>query len=220
MTNLRPDAQIKQAALEDAPFAAEEAWVEDVAQAQSAPPENETTATISSDPTLANAALTEISAGAGPLDTPSAPPAANIDAGAANAAAEEQWDRQPTGSDDPLAESFEMVPRDPTETESPAAPAPVNATQSWADDAPEPASATTPTPANANDGFHEVHHSRGGRGRGGHQGEARGGFRGRGPRGDHRGGGRGRGRGDFRGRGRGGFRGGPRARSPPSPRGD
>ncbi|KAF2471367.1 uncharacterized protein BDR25DRAFT_223317 [Lindgomyces ingoldianus] len=208
---------IKEAALEEAPFAAEEAWVDDVAQSQPAPPETETETTpaITTDPTIANAGLTELNTGVTSLnrgaeaaDTPSAPPASSVGAGAANAAAEEQWDKQPSGSDDPLAESFEMVPRDPAETESPAAVAPISSVQSWADEPPEPTSTTTPTSANGNDGFHEVHHNRGGRGRGGPQGESRGGYRGRaGQRGDYRG--RSRGRGDFRGRGRGsGFRGG------------
>ncbi|OCK80174.1 hypothetical protein K432DRAFT_416868 [Lepidopterella palustris CBS 459.81] len=212
-------AQIKQAALDEAPFAAEEAWVDDVAQSQAVAPEIEETTAIQTDPTIANAGLTELDTSAAlindaeTIDTPIAPAASSIDAGAANAAADEQWDKQPSASDDPLAESFEIVPRDPTETESPAVAAPNNSTQSWADDTPEPA-VQAPIPAtltNGNDGFHEVHHGRGGRGRGGFQ-EGRGGYRGRGgPRGDGRGRGRGRG-GDnnYRGRGRGGFRGGDR----------
>ncbi|ORY17990.1 hypothetical protein BCR34DRAFT_660565 [Clohesyomyces aquaticus] len=213
--------QIKQAALDEAPFAVEEAWVDDVAQSQPTAFDtetgNESTPAISTDPTIANAGLTEINAGetdsyaAAEVDTPNAPPAASVGGGAANAAAEEQWDKQPAGSDDPLAESFEMVPRDPAETESPAVGAPNNSVQSWADEPPEPASATTPAPATGDDGFHQVQHNRGGRGRGGPDG-GRGGYRGRGgPRGEYRG--RGRGRGEFRGRGRGegprgGFRGG------------
>jgi hypothetical protein len=150
-----------------------------------------------------------------------APAASSIEPEAANAAAEAQWDKQATGGDDPLSECFEMVPRDPAETENPHTSAPVTSTQSWADDTPEP-QATTGA-ATGGDGFHEVHHARGGRGRGGHQGEGRGGFRGRGrggPRGDFRGG-RGRGRGEFRGEfrgGRGGFRGPPRGgESAPAP---
>ena len=221
------DGQIKQAALEEAPFAAEEAWVDEVAQSGAAPPETEASV-VSTDPTIANAGLTEINAGASSFsrdadlaDTPSAPPATAVDTGAANAAAAEQWDKQPSGSDDPLAESFEIVPRDIAETETPHATAPVGSTQSWADDAPEGPSTSTPASGNGNDGFHEVvHHNRGGRGRGGPHGEGRGGYRGRGgPRGDHRGGrGRGRGRGDFRGDHRGGprgsgFRGGTRGGS-------
>ena len=143
------------------------------------------------------------------METLQAPAAASTGDEAANAAAENQWDTKAPGSEDPLAESFEMVPRDPAETESPSVPAPIQSTQSWADDAAEmEASGAT---MNGNDGFHEVHHRSGGRGRGGFHGDNRGGFRGRGPRGE----GRGRGRGGFRGdrggegyRGRGGFRGG------------
>ena len=40
MANWAPDSQVKQAALEEAPFAAEEAWVDDVAQAQPNAPES------------------------------------------------------------------------------------------------------------------------------------------------------------------------------------
>ncbi|KAF2660833.1 hypothetical protein K491DRAFT_674457 [Lophiostoma macrostomum CBS 122681] len=208
--------QIKQAALEEAPFAAEEAWAEDVAQAQPAPPESETTTT---DPTVANAGLTEITTGVTTLngtveaDTPSAPPAASVDTGAANAAAEEQWDKQPSSADDPLAESFEMVPRDPAEVETAPSTAPITSTQSWADDTPDPTSAAPTAPASGgDDGFSPVQHHRGGRGRGDFGGRGRG-FRG--GRGGERGGYRGRG-----GRGRGGdYRGGPRGSGPRGGRG-
>jgi len=139
-------------------------------------------------------------------DAPNVPAATIVDAGAANLAGGD-WDKPPSGSDDPMTESFEIVPRDPAETETPAAPAAVNTTQSWADDTPDVALAASTATGN-NDGFHEVQHNRG-RGRGGHQGEGRGGYRGRGgQRGDFRGRGRGRGRGDgHRGGPRGGFRG-------------
>lgn len=204
---------MKQAALEEAPFAAEEAWVDEVAQAQSAPPETEVSEPVS-DPTITHAGLTELDdvaadAAVAEKEVSNAPAASSIEPEAANAAAEAQWDKQASGADDPLSESFEMVPRDPAETETPHVAAPVTSTQSWADDTPEPQA--TPGAASGGDGFHEVHHTRGGRGRGGHPGEGRGGFRGRGrggPRGDFRGN-RGRGRGEFRGP-RGGFRGAPR----------
>jgi hypothetical protein len=219
--NTATDAQVKQAALDEAPFAAEEAWVDEVAQSQPAPPETEASEAVS-DPTVTHAGLTEIDAGVAAVDgsadvqASNAPAASSIEPEAANAAAEAQWDKQAAGGDDPLSESFEMVPRDPAETENPHTTAPVTSTQSWADDTPEP-QATTGAAPSGGDGFHEVHHNRDGRGRGrgGHQGEGRGGFRGRGrggPRGDFRGG-RGRGRGEFRGEfrgGRGGFRGAPR----------
>ena len=138
-----------------------------------------------------------------------APANASTGEGAANAAAEEQWDKQQSGSDDPLAESFEMVPRDPAETESPHTAAPINSVKSWADDATEQAAEGAPVPK-AENGFQEVHHNRGGRGRGGFEGRGSGGYRGRGGRGgEHRGrGGRSRGEGFRGGRGRGGgFRG-------------
>ncbi|CBX90467.1 hypothetical protein IAQ61_001970 [Plenodomus lingam] len=214
--------QVMHAVLEEAPFAAEEAWVDDVAQSQPAPPETEAPDTVS-DPTITNAGLTEMNASATTATqpaqegAPAAPAASSIEPEAANAAATEHWDKQAAGADDPLSESFEMVPRDPTETETPHAAAAVNSTQSWADDATETAAAAAPAPAAQNDGFSEVHHSRGGRGRGGHPSGERGGYRGRGrggPRGDFGGrgrGGRGRG-GEFRGRG--GFRGPPRGGEP------
>lgn len=206
---------MKQAALEEAPFAAEEAWVDEVAQHQTAPLETEAV----SDPTIANAGLTEIDAGEKPVTEAAAEPsdvpaASNVGTDTANAAAQAQWEKQQSATDDPLTESFEMVPRDLAETETPhAAAAAPTSTQSWADEAHEQSSAPA-GPAAANDGFSEVHHGRGGRGRGGHPGGDRGGYRGRGrggPRGEFRGG-RGRGRGDFRG-GRGGFRGAPRGES-------
>ncbi|KAF2462387.1 hypothetical protein BDY21DRAFT_13353 [Lineolata rhizophorae] len=234
-------AQVKTAALEDAPpFSAEEAWVEEVAEAQPHPPEEITDpdktasfadvekASVSADvpttdPTTAHAGLTEIETSvaatngtAAAAENLSPPPPTSTADEAANKAGEENWDTKGPGSaDDPLAESFEMVPRDPAETETPHAPAPSTSVQSWADDSEVPAKApaqvaagpvapTAPAQptANGSDGFHEVHHARGGRGRG----DFRGGYRGRGgPRGDFRG----RGRGDYRGRGRGGgFRGG------------
>ncbi|KAF2129112.1 hypothetical protein P153DRAFT_367389 [Dothidotthia symphoricarpi CBS 119687] len=217
-------AQVKQSALEEAPFAAEEAWVDEVAQSQPAPPETQSPE-HGSDPTIAHAGLTEIDAGATAVDgtaeteTPTAPAASSIEPEAANAAATEQWDKQPSGQDDPLSESFEIVPRDPAETETPHVAAPVTSTQSWADDTPEPVAAPAAA-ATGTDGFHEVQSNRGSRGRGGqHHGEGRGGYRGRGrggPRGDYRG--RGRGRGEFRGefRGRGGFRGAPRGEPTPT----
>ncbi|KAF2084746.1 hypothetical protein K490DRAFT_10788, partial [Saccharata proteae CBS 121410] len=199
-------AQVKQAALEDAPFAAEEAWVNEVAEANPAPPTEE--ATPVSDPTVANAGLTEIDTtvaatnGTSETEEASAAPAAtSVDDGAANAAGAGQWDTKAIGEDS-MAESFEMVPRDPAETESAHVPAGHASTQSWAEETQqtEPAAARV----NGGDGFQEVASSRGGRGRGGFTTEyPRAASRGRG-----HGHGRGRGRGSFRGdRARGGFRG-------------
>ena len=149
------------------------------------------------------------------------PQASNIDAGAANIAGGNNWETKVAtsgagsgaGGDD-----WVKVDRDPAETDTgtKATPAALTSTQSWAEDVPTvtdtdavPPPAYTPTPINGNaDGFREVQHHRGGRGRGGeHRGgerRGRGGFRG-----DREGGGRGRGgyRGD-RGGGEGGHRGG------------
>ncbi len=196
-----------------------------------------------SEPTITNAALTEIDTAQIPngmmlagdsIDASStAPPSASIGVEAGNAVAEEQWDTKiPGSSDDALTESYEIVPRNPTETETPHQMPPPSNTQttgSWADDATAtvesswaednqavPGADAKPAPPNAMvgvatndaaaDGFQAVHH--GSRGRG-PRGPFRGDFRGRG-RGDGRGRGglrgdgrgRGRGRGDFRGRGR------------------
>ncbi|KAI9831228.1 MAG: hypothetical protein M1819_005156 [Sarea resinae] len=233
--------QVRQSSLDHAPYAAEEAWAEDVAQSEPAPPTNadpeDSTPSLSvppaTDPTLANAGLTETNIDPEPVNSEpetegiQAPEQSGIDSGAANAAAENQWDAKMSASVESGPEGWIEVPRDLAETETGLAGIPANntSTQSWADDHPTesvpvaPESAAAPT-ITGNDGFHEVHHSRGGRGRGGFQGEHRGGYRGRG---GHRGGegsgyrGRGGSRGDrgdrggeggHRGRGRGGFRGG------------
>ncbi|KAL8699278.1 MAG: hypothetical protein Q9224_001483 [Gallowayella concinna] len=88
--------QVRDLAIEYAPYAAEEAWAEDVAQSEPAPPAAEESATeVGTDPTVAHAGMTELDTTAEPLsngvshhvDTPSVPDASNIDAGAANAAA-------------------------------------------------------------------------------------------------------------------------------------
>src|SRR5579871_4841587 len=82
-----------------------------------------------SDPTITNVALTEIDTvqnsngmvlAGDNVDTSTVPPSANIGVEVGNATAEEQWDTKVSGStDDALAESYEMVPRNPTETETP-----------------------------------------------------------------------------------------------------
>lgn len=221
------DKQVRDLAIEYAPYAAEEAWAEEVAQSEPAPPAAEDSAStaIGTDPTVAHAGLTEIDVPPQPssneqsnhVDTPQVPEASNIDAGAANNAAETSWDVKASVSSE--QNDWVEVPRDPAETDTgnAATPAGMTSTQSWAEDVPaeQPPVYAQPTSAEGGDGFHEVQH-RGGRGRGG-PGEHRGGNRGRGFRGDRgEGGGRGRGgyRGDRgggdgerRGRGRGGFRG-------------
>lgn len=115
-----------------------------------------------------------------------------------------------------MDESFEMVPRDPQETENREAhePAPAGSTQSWADEASAAAENTTAESPSATggavngDGFHEVVHARG---RGQRQYSGFRGGRGNGPRGD--GAPRGEGRGPRRGRGDGRAR-GPRGSAP------
>lgn len=150
---------------------------------------------------------------------------------AANTAATEQWDKAAPGGHsgaDPLAESWVSIPRPLEETEqhSAATNAAIspNQTENWADMSSVPqeswgdvqtdtafGSSPSDTKVASNDarsvppsgdGFHEVHHGRGGRGRGSFGGEHRG------RRGSFRGGDRGRGgfrgeRGRGRGRGRG-----------------
>ncbi|CAD6443627.1 38508c6e-d30e-4606-90aa-d807c8709e39 [Sclerotinia trifoliorum] len=166
---------------------------------------------VQSDPTIANAGLTEID---DPVTTamtnghqePSFEEAQKLPQNSAfgeggNAAAEANWDNN---NDLSTSQEWVEVPREATETETgvTATPAAAPNTQSWADEQPESPGSKTPTaPATNNDGFHEVSRNRG-----------RGEYRGRGGRGSRgfRGDGQHRG-----GRGRGGPRGAPRA-----PRGD
>ena len=221
-------------ASEYAPYAAEEAWAEDVAQSEPTAPAAETEApstSIATDPTIAHATMTELedessapisNGNALHVDTPTVPEASNIDAGAANAAAETNWDVKASISTQDGPDSWVEVPRDPAETDTgnKATPAAMSGTQSWAEDVPteQPPAYAAPTEisapaANGGDGFHEVHHGRG-RGRGEFRGGQRGGRgRGGGDRGNeggHRGGrggfrgDRGGGEGNHRGRGRGG----------------
>ncbi|KAK0748505.1 hypothetical protein B0T21DRAFT_407019 [Apiosordaria backusii] len=171
------------------------------------PDEDESAVLVETDPTVANAGLTEVDDGSAVAltnghaqDTSSAsggvPSNADVTDSAANAAGESQWDTGNTISDSQEWVSVN-VPRDLSETDTgatatPAQPsAPAN-NQSWADDHPETAEAAAP----ADDGFHQVQGRNRGSRDGGHRG--RGGFRGRGGgfRGDGRG--RGRGRGDER----------------------
>lgn len=152
----------------------------------------------------------------------------------ANQAAESAWDNNgaTAGTEENLGGSFEMVPRDPSETENPHEPAMQTSTNSWADESNDAAAAlsstqtSTPQPNSnsawaepaegaaatpADDGFHEVER----RGRGGHRGDGqqRGRGRGRGGRGGEH-----RGRGGFRGERRGGGEGG-RGRGRGAPQG-
>jgi hypothetical protein len=179
------------------------------------------------DPTIANAGLTELddpttaelangTSRLGLNNGTAGPPTGGIDEGASNAAADSQWDpSKPGAQEDPLGESYEIIPRD-IETERPVSLTTRTMTQSWSEEMAESAAESGPSPpvepkaTNGNDGFHEVKHHGNNRGRGGFRGQRgdgsfhRGGFRGprgggfrgdRGDRGD---------RGGFRGRGRGG----------------
>lgn len=224
------DKQVRDLAFEYAPYAAEEAWAEDVAQSEPNPPAAEESAPeVGTDPTVAHAGLTELDTAAEPtsngvshhIDTPTVPDASNIDAGAANAAAADpNWDAKLSASADSGPDGWVEVARDPAETETgtTATPAGMTSTQSWAEDVPadpqwnSAPSEVTPAATAGSDGFNEVRRGRGprpqGENRGG--GRGRGGFRGdRGGEGGYRGrggyrGDRGGGEGGYRGRGRGG----------------
>ena len=214
------DKQIRDSSEQHAPsaYAAEEAWAEEVAQSEPAPPTTQETPIQgaaseepllpATDPTVAHAGLTEIDAEPQPItngvsnhvDTPTVPEASSIDAGAANAAAETNWEPKLSVSGASGPDGWVEVPRDLNETDTGtiSTPAAITNTQSWAEDVPsEPAVKpipSAPAATSGGDGFHEVHHIRG-RGRG-NGGGGRGGYRG------DRGG-----RGFFRGRGRGSSRG-------------
>ncbi|KAH0542614.1 hypothetical protein FGG08_003022 [Glutinoglossum americanum] len=228
-------AQVKQASVDYEPVPAPvDAPLDEAVESYPAPPPvtEDTEPHTATEPAAASADYNDLtnneqfgndSTGSiGAIESPVAPLQSNIDAGAANEAATEGWDAKLSASGEG-ADSWVEIPREPVETETALAANPVDtvAKESWADD--HPVSAPTGPAANGasggNDGFREVHHSRGGRGRGGHQGDyvRGGGFRGRGGfRGDRggegggyrgRGGYRGdRGEGGYRGRGRGGFK--------------
>lgn len=199
------------------------------------PSPEEPSTPVGTDPTIAHAGLTEIDAEteqpasngvSSHLDAPTVLNVANVDAGAANAAAESNWQAKLSTSGESGPDGWIEVPRDPAETDTgvAATPAAMTSTQSWAEDVPveatpSPDANSSPLAANSGDGFHEVSHR--GRGRTGSQGDYRGGggrgnrgYRGnrgrdgfRGDRGD-----RGGGEGGYRGRGRGGGYRGYRAR--------
>ncbi|KAL8717428.1 MAG: hypothetical protein Q9225_005327 [Loekoesia sp. 1 TL-2023] len=222
--------QVRNLAFDYAPYAAEEAWAEDVAQSEPVPPAvEESTTEVGTDPTVAHAGLTELNTTAEPtsngvshhVDTPTVPDASNIDAGAANAAAADpNWEAKIPASADSGPDGWVEVARDPAETDTgtAATPAGMTSTQSWAEDVPADPQWNTAPPAAApaamagSDGFNEVRRGRGprpqgenrggGRGRGGYRGDrgGEGGYRGRGGYRGDRGGGEG----GYRGRGRGG----------------
>lgn len=145
VTNIGTDAQVKQASVDHAPFQTEEAWVDQVAEATG----GDMTAG-NSDPTLANATLTELQQaaqpnGEGALDPLSAAP---VSAGDVGNIAGERWDTDAAGTSagaekGGLEESYEMIPRPSEEVDIPVE-APTMSEQpqstSWADEPQEAAS--------------------------------------------------------------------------------
>ncbi|KAK4962374.1 hypothetical protein LTR66_012672 [Elasticomyces elasticus] len=141
-------SQIREASLAHTPYAAEEAWAEAVADSSTPSANQQATQTANheasiSDPTLAHAGMTElqdtqVNGLTSTTEDTSAPEQTTIDENAGNAAAEKAI----APAEDPMAESFEMVPRDPAETETPHEKAGQGSTNSWADEA-----ATTETSA-------------------------------------------------------------------------
>ncbi|KXT17687.1 hypothetical protein AC579_9038 [Pseudocercospora musae] len=224
-------AQVKEVSLKYTPFANEETWVDQVADATSgeAPQPPTESAAATSDPTIANAGLTELEtptapngAGGSYAETTSAP----VSGEAAGNIAGERWGADSAGTSagaqqGSLEESYEIVPRPSEEVDIPAETP--NQTQpqgtSWAEESHEAATGNqageswhTKAPGEQDNGWGDsaadvpapTTDADGfsevpGRSRG------RGGFRGRGD-GEFRG--RGGRRGNFRGRGDGEFRGG------------
>ncbi|KAI1916021.1 hypothetical protein LOZ12_004627 [Ophidiomyces ophidiicola] len=210
--------RVKQASLDYQPPA--ETWTE---EAQQSTESILTSSAIqATDPTLANAGMTELQdqslmAQVSTMNSSTLQPAETVPAQAvvandsANAVAQAAWATQPAMSSSQMTEEWVNVENPDKIAEALAASQeaprpPFQSSNSWADDIPVAPLASTQGVQQV-DGFEPVlHHNRqnSGRGRG---------FRGRGPRGD---GYRGRGgyfrgdRGDFRGRGRGRgeFRGG------------
>ncbi|EME86626.1 uncharacterized protein MYCFIDRAFT_186763 [Pseudocercospora fijiensis CIRAD86] len=220
-------AQVKEVSLKYTPFANEETWVDQVADATSgeAPQPPSDSAAATSDPTIVNAGLTELEASTVPnghVEPTSAP----LSGEAAGNVAGERWDADAAGTSagaqqGSLQESYEIVPRPSEEVEIPAeTPAPTQQQgTSWAEESHEAA-----TGNQAGESWHtkapgEQDNSWGDsaadtlapttdadgfsevpgrtRGRGGFRGRGDDEFRGRGGR-----------RGNFRGRGDGEFRGG------------
>jgi hypothetical protein len=195
----------------------------DTAEESITKPDVETVPELGSDPTIANAGLTELidaTSLQGPLPNghsdseklTSAPEQTTIDNSAANAIGE-GWDPQASITTDASGatndEWVQVSPRDPAETETGVAATPAGTqSASWAEEVGNAAAVAPETKSTAtngeNDGFEQVSRNRGannrarGSGRGGPRGEFRGRGRGRGD-----GFGRGRGRGDAQGRGRG-----------------
>ncbi|KAK4550577.1 hypothetical protein LTR36_000156 [Oleoguttula mirabilis] len=164
-------SQIKQASIDHAPFQSEEAWISDVAEAnatvadaQAAEAEEQKgTAPSGTDPTIANAGLTELEdqkqengvPAEAAHETITSPVQAGTGDEAGNSAGD-RWDAGAGTQAEGMEESFEMVPRPNEEVDT---PAPVGATTqtaieqeqekgglSWADEA----TAAAPAEASGN----------------------------------------------------------------------
>lgn len=140
-----------------APTVEAEAPVEEPVVEKSTSTETVAEYPVQSDPTIVNAGLTELNApeasamtnghSATAFETRGIPTNAGIGEGAANAAAETQWDPSTEMS---ASQEWVEVPRDAAETDTgvtatPAAPSNV---QSWADDQPDsPGEVSIPAPS-------------------------------------------------------------------------
>ncbi|KAK5137091.1 hypothetical protein LTR08_001100 [Meristemomyces frigidus] len=160
-------SQIRQASIDHAPFQSEEAWINDVAEAntsmadaQAAETEVDATEPAGSDPTVAHASLTELEDQARengvPAESAHETVTSPVQAGTGDEAgnlAGDRWDTGAGAGQAGMEDSFEMVPRPNEEVDI---PAPTGATTetaieqeqekglSWADEATaaEPAAAS------------------------------------------------------------------------------
>ncbi|KAK5120137.1 hypothetical protein LTR85_006618 [Meristemomyces frigidus] len=152
-------SQIKQASIDHAPFQSEEAWAQDVAdanatvgEAQEAEAEKETvTAPSGTDPTIANAGLTELEdrkqENGVPAEAAHETITSPIQAGTGDEAGNSAGDRWDTGAGaqaEGMEDSYEIVPRPNEEVDVPAPAAATTQTAieqeqekglSWADEA-------------------------------------------------------------------------------------
>lgn len=129
------DAQVKKASIEHGPFATEEAWVDQVAEA--------THGGLGSDPTVANAGLTELQAqnDIHPEGTSDPTAAAPAPAGDVGNVAGERWNADATATagaeNGSLEESYEVIPRPSEEVDIPAETVQQQPqSTSWADEPP------------------------------------------------------------------------------------
>lgn len=141
------DAQVRAAAVAHAPpaLSIDEA-VNDVEEPSSSPAAESADYQIQTDPTMANAGMTELDDAAltssvteHVAETASGLPTnGDIDIGAANAAAENNWDPS-TNNDLSASQEWVEVERDAAETDTglAATPAATTQTQSWADEQPD-----------------------------------------------------------------------------------